>query len=273
MASDKTLHNRQMTDERYVNDDDNAELEIDLVELMYRMIEKIKWIIGAALLGMVISGVFTKFFVTPVYEATAKLYVQEAKDKVVDLSAINLSDKLTADYVQVFRNWHVHASVKKNLENIIDLTDYSYRDMERMLTINIPDNTRIIEITVTSTSPQWAQLIAMEYAKQAPIFIEDRMETSRPNVFEEPQTPTRPSSPNTMLNVFLGTFLGAAVAIAVIFVQFVSDDRVRNAEMLQKRLGLATLGMMPLQDGGSDAAKSVKNVKSSKNNKKGAKKA
>lgn len=268
MASDKTLHNRQMTDERYVNDDDNAELEIDLVELMYRMIEKIKWIIGAALLGMVISGVFTKFFVTPVYEATAKLYVQEAKDKVVDLSAINLSTQLAADYVQVFNNWHVHHAVITELG-----LPYSYRGIQRMLTINTPEKTRIIEITVTSTDPQEAYDIAMAYAKHAPIFIEARMETSRPNIFEEPRVPTRPSAPNMTINVFIGTFLGAAIAVAVIFVQFVSDDRVRNAEMLQKRLGLATLGMMPLQDGGSDAAKSVKNVKSSKNNKKGAKKA
>lgn len=265
MASDKNLTNRQTADARYLNEDDNAELEIDLVELMYRMLEKIKWIIGAAMVGMVISGVFTKFFVTPVYEATAKLYVQEAQDKVVDLSAINLSDKLTADYVQVFKNWHVHESVKTRLN-----LSYSYRDLERMLTINIPDNTRIIEITVTSASPEQARDIAMAYALEAPIFIEAKMETSRPNIFEEPLLPERPSAPNTKLNVFIGTFLGAAAAVAVIFIQFVSDDRVRNAEMLQKRLGLATLGMMPMQDGGSDAAKSVKNVKK---NTKGAKKA
>lgn len=265
MASDKTMHSRQLADARYLNEEDNADLEIDLVELMYRMLEKIKWIIGAALLGMVIAGVFTKFFVTPVYEATSKLYVQEAQDKVVDLSAINLSDKLTADYVQVFKNWHVHESVISSLD-----LPYSYRQIQRMLTINTPENTRIIEITVTSADPKEAYDIAMAYAKVAPAFIEAKMETSRPNIFEEARIPTRPSAPNTMLNVFIGTFLGGAAAVAVIFFQFVSDDRVRNAEMLQKRLGLATLGMMPLQDGGADAAKAVKNYKS---NTKGAKKA
>ena len=265
MSSEKTLHNRQMADARYLNEDDNDELEIDLVELMYRMLEKIKWIIGAALVGMVIAGVFTKFFITPVYEATSKLYVQEAQDKVVDLSAINLSTQLAADYVQVFNNWHVHESVKQELN-----LSYSYREMQRMLTINTPEKTRIIEITVTSPDPQEAYDIAMAYAKYAPIFIEAKMETSRPNIFEEARVPTRPSSPNMTINVFIGTFLGAAAAIAVIFIQFVSDDRVRNAEMLQKRLGLATLGMMPMQDGSSDAAKAVKN---GKNNSKGAKKA
>lgn len=265
MSSEKTLHNRQAVDARNLNEDDNAELEIDLVELLYRMLEKIKWIIAAALVGMVAAGVFTKFFVTPVYQATSKLYVQEAQDKVVDLSAINLSTQLAADYVQVFNNWHVHEGVINSLN-----LPYSTNHIQRMLSINIPDGTRIIEITVTSTDPQEAYDIAMAYAKVAPAFIEAKMETMRPNIFEEPRVPTRPSAPNNTLNVFLGTFMGGAVAVAIIFFQFVSDDRVRNAEMLQKRLGLATLGMMPLQDSGSDTNKSVKNVKK---NTKGAKKA
>ncbi len=53
----------------------------------------------------------------------------------------------------------------------------------------------------------------------------------------------------------VGTFGGAAIAIAIIFIQFVSDDRVRNAEMLQKRLGLATLGMVPVQENAENDVK------------------
>ena len=258
MSSEK-MQNRQMADARYLNEDDNVELEIDLVELMYRLLEKAKWIIAAALVGMLIAGVYTKFFVTPTSEATSKLYVQERKDKMVDLSSLNLATQLAADYVQVFNNWHVHESVIRSLD-----LPYTYRQIQRMLSINIPDDTRIIEITVTSTNPQEAYDIAMAYARVAPAFIEAKMETSRPNVFEEARIPTKPASPNTMLNVFIGTFLGAAV----IFVQFVSDDRVRNAEILQKRLGLATLGMMPIQDG-TDHVKAAKPIKE---NKKGGKK-
>jgi len=264
MSSEKML-NRQMADTRYQNEEENAELEIDLVELMYRLLEKAKWIIAAALVGMLIAGVFTKFFVMPTYEATSKLYVQERKDKMVDLSAINLSTQLAADYVQVFSNWHVHESVIRSLD-----LPYTYRQIQRMLTITIPEDTRIIEITVTSESPQEAYDIAMAYAKVAPAFIEAKMETSRPNVFEEARIPTKPSAPNTKLNVAIGTFLGAAAAVAVIFVQFVSDDRVRNAEILQKCLGLATLGMMPIQDG-VDPIKAVKPVKEAKKNQKGGK--
>ncbi len=264
MPSEKNLHAIQNMDARNHFEDDNGELEIDLVELMYRLIEKMKWIILAAVIGMVCSGVFTKFFVTPTYEATTKLYVQEAQDKIVDLSAINLSEKLAADFLQVFNNWHVHDDVIKALN-----LPYSYRQIQRMLTIDILDDTRIISITVTSTDPKEAYNIAKAYAYYAPAFIVERMLTSSPTVFEEARVPTKPASPNTTLNVMLGTFLGGAIAVAVIFIQFVSDDRVRNAEMLQKRLGLATLGMMPIQDAGGSTA----NVNHGKRNGKGAKKA
>ena len=243
MPSEKNLHSKLLSEQGFMLEEDQGEMEIDLLELMYRMLEKFKWILAAALIGMVVSGVVTKFLVTPTYEATSKLYVLEAKDQVIDVSALNLSDKLAADYVQVFYNWHVHESVISYLN-----LPYTYRQIQRMISISIPDDTRIIEITVTSTDPQEAYDIAMAYAKIAPAFIEAKMETSRPNVFEEARVPTKPASPNTMLNVILGTFLGGAIAVLVIFIQFVSDDRVRNAEMLQKRLGLATLGMMPVQE-------------------------
>ena len=241
MPSDK-LHGRPLAEAAFL-EDENGDLEIDLVELMYRMLEKIKWIIAFALVGMLASGLYTKFLVTPMYQATTKLYVQESKNNVVDLSSINMSEKLAADYVQVFNNWHVHESVIKHLE-----LPYSYRTIQRMLSIEILDDTRIIAITVTNSDPQEAYDIAMAYAKIAPAFIEAKMETSRPNIFEEARVPSRPSSPNMSLNIFLGTFLGAAIAVAIIFVQFISDDRIRNAEILQKRLGLATLGMMPVQE-------------------------
>ena len=52
MPSDKLMHGRPATETAVMIDDDNGDLEIDLLELMYRMLEKIKWIIAFALVGM-----------------------------------------------------------------------------------------------------------------------------------------------------------------------------------------------------------------------------
>lgn len=227
----------------YVSENDSREMEIDLVELMYRILEKSKWIIAFALVGLIAAGLITEFIMTPKYEATAKIYVLESKNNVVDLSAINLSDKLAADYIQVFNNWHVHEKVISSLGLI-----YTYEEIQEMLEVEILPSSRIIQITVESTDPTEAYNIAMAYAQIAPAFIEAKMETSRPNIFEEARIPEEPSSPNMILNLAIGACLGIAITMAFVLIQFLSDDRVRNAEMLQKRLGLPTLGMVPVQE-------------------------
>ena len=64
------------------------ETEIDLIELLYRLLEKAKYIIAAAVLGAVIAIVYTLYLVTPTYTATSKLYVLNGTSSAIDLSAL-----------------------------------------------------------------------------------------------------------------------------------------------------------------------------------------
>ena len=96
--------------------DDHDEVEIDLVELMYRLLEKAKFIVLAALIGAILSGAYTLWFVTPLYSATAKLYVVNSNaNSVIDLSALQIGTQLASDYKEVFSNWHVHERVLEKL--------------------------------------------------------------------------------------------------------------------------------------------------------------
>lgn len=246
MASNARRNNDQsLVEELRLNEmEDSNELEIDLVALMYRLLEKAKWIVAAALLGTILAGVVTANFVTPMYESTSKLYVVNSSNATIDLAALQIGDKLAADYVQVFNNWEVHDKVIEALN-----LDYTYGEIQDMLSISTPSNTRIIEITVTSSSPQEARDIAMAYAEVACAFIVARMETESPSIFENPRVPLLPSSPSMLRNLIIGFMLGAVVAAAIVVIQFIVDDRVRNADTLQKQLGLPTLGMMPIQEG------------------------
>lgn len=55
----------------------SEELEIDLVALFYRLVEKAKYVAAAAIAGALIAGVITVYFTTPQYTATSKLYPQQ----------------------------------------------------------------------------------------------------------------------------------------------------------------------------------------------------
>lgn len=220
------------------------EMEIDLVELMYRLLEKAKYIILAAIAGAIIAGVITFQFMTPSYTATSKLYVLNSKDSALSLSDLQIGTQLASDYIEVFSNWHVHEMVNQRMG-----TDYTYSQLNNMVSVSNPTGTRILYIKVNAGSPEEAKTMADTYAAVAQEFIAAKMETEMPNVFEEALQPSAPSSPNKTRNVILGFMLGAVLACGIIVVQFITDDRIRTSESLEKHLGMATLGMMPTTKG------------------------
>ena len=218
-------------------------IEIDLVELLIRLLDKWYWIVLSALVCTALIGVYTFRFVTPMYESTSKLYVVNSKNSAINLSDLQIGNYLAKDYKEVFANWHVHERVIEELN-----LDYSYKQLNNMVSVNNPSDTRILYITVSSADPQEAKDMADTYAKVACEFIAVKMDQEQPNIFEEARVATAPSSPNKTRNLILGFMVGALIAIAIIVIQFISDDRVRTPDEINKLLALPTLGVVTEQD-------------------------
>ena len=122
---------------------------------------------------------------------------------------------------------------------------YSYAQLRNMLTIANPNNTRIITITVESSSAKEAAAIANEYATVAINFIADTMATEEPNVMSTALVPTSPTSPNITRNILLGLVAGLALAVAGVTIQFVSDDKIKTSEDVIRYTGLSVLAIIP----------------------------
>ena len=136
--------------------------EIDLYALLVRVVERWYWLLAAALVGALLAGIYSFVIAKPVYEATSKLYVLNNKDSAINLSDMQLSTYLANDYQEVFSNWHVHEMVMERLG-----LDYTYSEMDKKVSVTNPSNTRILYITVKSTSPVEAQQLANTYAEVA----------------------------------------------------------------------------------------------------------
>jgi capsular polysaccharide biosynthesis protein len=218
-------------------------VEIDLAELLIRLLDRWYWIVLAAVIGTAILGIYTFRFVTPLYQSTSKLYVVNSKNSAINLSDLQIGNYLAKDYQEVFTNWHVHERVIEELQ-----LPYTYTELNNMVKVNNPSDTRILYITVTSPNAQEAMTMANMYAKVACEFVAVKMDQEQPNVFEEARLAAAPSSPNKTRNLLLGFVLGAVVAIAVIVIRFITDDRVRTPEEIEKILGLPTLGVVTEQE-------------------------
>ena len=232
---DKEAANRPVVQEE-------ADVEIELVELFYRLIEKLKYIVAASVLFALLALLITVFGITPKYSATSKLYVTNAKDSAINLSDLQIGTYLAADYQEVFQNWHVHERVIQRLN-----LPYSYKQLSDMLSVTNPSGTRILYISITAEDPDEAKLVADTYAKVAQEFITATMETEEPNIFQEALKPSAPSSPSLTRNVVLGFLLGMLFSCGVIVVMFITDDRIRTSEDIERYIELPTLGVVSLQ--------------------------
>lgn len=224
-----------------VNREDD-EVQIDLMELIYRLIEKMRYIVLATVACALAAALITMLFISPKYTARAKLYVKNSTGTSINLSDLQIGNYLASDYTEVFSNWHVHEQVIENLN-----LPYTYNQMSGMIRITNPGDTRILYIDVTSKDAHEAQQIANEYARVAQEFIADKMETSEPSLFEEALLPSSPTSPSLTKNTLLGFFVGLLCSCGLFTVQFLLDDRIRTSEDIERISGLTTLGMMPVQ--------------------------
>jgi uncharacterized protein involved in exopolysaccharide biosynthesis len=100
------------------------EITIDLVELFYRLLAGWKLILCLALCFAIAAAVYTLYFVTPMYRATAVIFVV-SPDSIINLSQLQFASALTNDYIKVFNLWEVHEEVISNLG-----LNYSYSDMQ-----------------------------------------------------------------------------------------------------------------------------------------------
>ena len=159
---------------------EQGEDTIDLLELFMGLLAHWTLIAATAVVGAVLMALYTFFLVTPMYKATATIYVVSRNDSVLNFSDLQVGSELTSDYIKVFEMWEVHEKVISELNQ-----DYTYTDMASMLSVTNTSDTRMLDITVTNPDPEEAAAIANEYADVGAKYISEKMKTGRahPDVF------------------------------------------------------------------------------------------
>ncbi len=234
----------KLRDKIQIQDQDSEEVEIDLLELFQYFRSQILILIIALLVGGVAAGAITHFLITPKYQATSKLYVVSASNnKIVDLNDLNIGTSLSEDYTELIK-------IRPILEDVIKdcNLDYEYEELLEMLTIAPVGETRILAITVESTSAKEAMTIANSVAATAVTYLPKLMETTAPNIAEKAVLPEGPCSPNLVKNIAIGAIGMLVLVMAVLTVLFLMDDTMRSAEEVEKAFGVMPLTVIPEGD-------------------------
>ena len=186
---------------------------IDLLELFMGLLAHWQLIAVTALVGAVLAALYTFFLVTPMYKATATIYVVSRNDSVLNFSDLQVGSELTSDYIKVFEMWEVHEKVISALN-----LDYTYTDM------------------------------ANEYAEVGTKYISEKMKTDEPTLMSSARVPVNPFSPSKAKNILLGFLLGFVLACGVVVLRVLLDDTYKTADDIRKYTGMVVLASIPLAD-------------------------
>ena len=225
-----------------MNTTDNTSIEIDILYLLKKLWQKKVLIIFSALLFGLVALVFSAFVVKPTYTSSTRIYVANQTAGTNNLTAQDLQagSYLVNDYKEII----ISDSVLSDVINREGLT-MAEGDLRGMIRVSIPNDTRIITISVNSKDPQYAQQLANSVREIAAEKIKVVTKVEDVTTIEEAKVPTSPSSPNINKNVSIGALVGATVAVVLILLLEVLDDRVRRPEDVEEVLGLVLIGVVP----------------------------
>ena len=203
---------------------DDNEIEIDLLELLGEFRRRIWMILGIIILFGGVAGAFSAFVLTPQYKSTAMVYILSKETTWTSLADLQIGSQLTKDYKIIVTSRRVLNQVIEEME--LDLT---YKDLVEKVTIDNPQDTRILSISVEDPDPSMAKLIADKIATTSSDYIGDIMEMVK--------------------NALIGGLLGAVLVCGAITVNVVMNDTIRTEEDVAKYLGLSVLASVPEREG------------------------
>ena len=217
------------------------ETEIDLIDLAWALLDKIHYIVLCFLIGAVIMNAYSYFLVRPTYKSTAKMYVVSAsKNSVVDLDALNIGTSLTADYEQLMLSYPVLEQVINKLN-----LDMDSDTLAKMITLENPTDTRILNINVVSTDPKSARDIANTLMDVSVDYLPKTMSTNAPNVAQKSKLADHKDGPSYTKYTMIGALAGAFLYCMYLVVKYLMDDTIHTADDMEKYFDIVPLAVIP----------------------------
>lgn len=220
------------------------EIEINLLELLGVLQARLFSILMAGLILAALFGLGTLFLMEPHYQSTSKLYIVGQSSAITSLADLQTGAQLTQDYMVLVQSRPV-------LEKVIDNLglDMQYEDLRALVSLNNPQDTRILEVTVTYGDPYMAKEMVDEVSGVSASRIASIMNVDAPTIAEYGHLESSPSSPSLKKNILAGGLIGILCSGLVIVVLYLLNDTIRTEEDVEKYLELNTLALIPIEEG------------------------
>ena len=206
------------------------------------------FVIAAVLLVTSLLFVRAKMNYVPMYSSQGTLYLinentdseQSKNEWTVDYTLANV---VIEDTMYLLKS----RTVLNTVGDEVGIKN-GYGALRSSITINNPEDTRVLEITATASSPELAKNIVDTLSKVGPEAAERQLSYGNLRVFEEGTINNWPINTVSFMQ-FLKFGLIAGVAVYVVFLcMFLFDNYIHTEDDIERYLGLSVIGDIPDAD-------------------------
>ena len=219
-------------------------IEIDLMRLLKAVWRHMVVIVLAMLLcgG---AGFSVAYWLVPAkYQATALMYVNNSSISMgstsISLSDLSASQTLVDTYIAILKT-------RLTLDDVIKEAqlNYTFEQLEGMITAGSVNGTEIFRVTVTSTDPQEAERIANTITVVLPDKISQILDGSSARTVDLAVTPRVKSSPSYQKYALVGALAGLLLSAGIVVIRELLDEQIHSEGQLLQGYGLPVLASVP----------------------------
>ncbi len=185
-----------------------------------------------AICGFLVASIafsYLYFFVTPIYGARTKMYVNNIilDTPYVSASQITAARELAETYIVILKSRDVLAEVKD-----VSGLNYSVSQIASMVSAKRIDSTEAFQVTVMCANLKHAVILADAVAQVLPGQLEEAITGSKVSVFENANGSAVPVNRNFTETTLFGAAIGMGIAAMIIVLFELIDTKIRSEDVL-----------------------------------------
>lgn len=213
---------------------------VNLIDLLLILKKRWKTIILLTILAPLISGAITYYLLTPVYQGTTLILVnQKNSENQIDLSQLSDNVELINTYGVIIKSPAILGKVIDNL-NLSQSVD----QLNSRITINSQENSQVFSLTVEDSDASSAVEIANAVSRTFQNEIEGIMRVDNVSILAEAELKENPTpvKPNLFFNVAIALIVGLMGGMGIALLIELLDTTLKDDHDVITYLGLPVLG-------------------------------
>lgn len=220
---------------------------ISLKELFQTLRKRLALIIVVTLIAVLASGIVSYFFLTPIYQASTQLLVNQEKS---DQAQFNYNEVQTN--LQLINTYNVIIKSPAILDKVIQQLglDMTAEELNSKITVGSEKDSQVVNLSVQDKDPKMAADLANVTAEVFKDQIVDIMKIKNVSILAHAtveQNP-QPIKPRPLLNIAIALVVGLMAGVGIAFLLEYLDNTVKTEQDIEKILGLPVLGVIPVID-------------------------